>query len=625
MMLSLRACLSFPLLSLVIPRAGCDRTGPRLPGAAFPLPGSNATYDYVIVGGGTAGLALASRLAESFSVAVIEAGGFYQVDNSYQSIVPFYALVVSFLGLDPNTYSRHPLMDWDLISQPLSGAAGRRIHYAQAKTLGGSSSINTLAYVRANRGFYDRWAKTVGDDSYKFENMLPFFKRSPKLTPPDWKKRNTPNATFTYDPSAFSSNGGPIQVSWANWVDPTSSWLAKGLQAMGIPLSKEGFNSGKLTGGAWSNTLINPKNTHRSSAYEFLDSVIDKTDIQVYHHTQALKINFDAKKRATSVLVSTDGLEYTISASREIVLSAGVFHSPQLLMVSGIGPKATLNRFSIPLVADLPGVGQNLQDKIFFNVAYPVNTPTAGNIVNSPATRDAAEREYLETQSGPLSSAGGYLAFEKLPAPYRTPSHLSKRTRDLLSELPSDWPEIEYIVAGFPDAMGGTIGSLSPSLIAPFSRGNLTIKSSSIKDSPVFDLGWLTDPADQELALATFKRVRKDGWEKKTLDRIKTGPELFPGAAVKTDEEILSYIRSTANQLWHAVGTCKMGKKGEEGTGAVVDSAGRVLGGVSGLRVVDASVFPRAPPSHPTATIYALAEKIADVIRRGGNNNNNRI
>lgn len=281
-------------------------------------------------------MALASRLAESFKVAVVEAGGFYQVDNNVQSVVPFYGLVINFLGLDPDTYSRHPLMDWDLVSQPLGGAAGRRIHYAQAKTLGGSSSINALAYVRGNKGFYDRWAKVVGDDSYKFENFLPFFKRSPKLTPPDWKKRNTPNATFTYDPKAFDDKGGPIQVSWANWVDPTATWLAKGLQAMGIPLSKEGFNSGKLLGGAWSNTLINPKNTQRSSAYTFLENIIDKTDIAVYHHTQALKVNFDAQKKATSVLVSTDGLQYTLSASREIILSAGVFHSPQLLMLSGM-------------------------------------------------------------------------------------------------------------------------------------------------------------------------------------------------------------------------------------------------------------------------------------------------
>ncbi|KAM7204684.1 GMC oxidoreductase [Naviculisporaceae sp. PSN 640] len=594
-MLSPRTCLISLFFALSIPLAGCDRTGPRLPGEAYPLPGTNATYDYVIVGGGTTGLALASRLAESFKVAVVEAGGFYQVDNNVQSVVPFYGLVINFLGLDPDTYTRHPLMDWDLISQPLGGAAGEE------------------STTRKQR----RWGDPVGDDGYTFENFLSFLKRSPKLTPPDWKKRNTPNATFTYDPKAFDDKGGPIQVSWANWVDPTATWLAKGLQAMGIPLSKEGFNSGKLLGSAWSNTLIDPKNTQRSSAYTFLENIIDKTDIAVYHHTQAVKVNFDSQKKATSVLVSTDGLEYTLSASKELILSAGVFHSPQLLMLSGVGPKATLQQHNIPVVADLPGVGQNLVDKIFFNVLHGITTPSAANSVFDPATKDKVLRDYLENQAGPLSSAGGYLAFEKLPAPYRSASHLSKRTRDILSSYPADWPEIEYIVAGFPDGQGGTIGSLSPSLIVPQSKGNVTIRSNKISDPPVFDLGWLTDPADTEVAVAAFKRVRKDGWANNALEPIKVGGELVPGEAVQSDEDILKYIRQTANQLWHATGTCAMGKKGEEAKGAVVDSSGRVLGGVKGLRVLDASVFPFAPPSHPTATLYGLAEKIADAIVRG--------
>lgn len=248
---------------------------------------------------------------------------------------------------------------------------------------------------------------------------------------------------------------------------------------------------------------------------------------------------------------------------------------------------------------------------------HGVTTPSAANSVFDPATKDQVFRDYLENQSGPLSSAGGYLAFEKLPAPYRSASHLSKRTRDILAGYPADWPEIEYIVAGFPDGQGGTIGSLSPSLIVPQSKGNVTIRSNKITDPPVFDLGWLTDPADSEIALAAFKRVRKDGWADNALRPIKVGGELAPGEAVQSDEDILKYIRQTANQLWHATGTCAMGKKGEEGKGAVVDSAGRVLGGVKGLRVVDASVFPLAPPSHPTATLYGLAEKIADAIKKG--------
>ena len=365
-MLTLKGSLVSLFLSLAITPLADSRKTTRLPGSAFPNPGVNATYDYVgeckhplgpqglpvgmncsvvesniltkslVVGGGTTGLALASRLAESFSVAVIEAGGFYEVDSGIYSIVPFYSFLVPFLGNTPE-YTRQPLMDWNLVSQPLPGAAGRRIHYAQAKTLGGTSSINTLAYVRSSKGSYERWAKAVGDDGYKFENLLPYFKKSVHLTGPNWEKRDTPNATFTYDASAFGKKGGngPIQVSWANWVDPSGTWLAKMLTGMGIPMRRDGVNSGGMLGGAWSNTLIDPRNAQRSSAYEYLKQVIDTTDIAVYHHTQALKVNFDSRKKAASVLVSTDGLEYTISASKEIVISAGTFHSPQLLMVSG--------------------------------------------------------------------------------------------------------------------------------------------------------------------------------------------------------------------------------------------------------------------------------------------------
>lgn len=270
-------------------------------------------------------------------MAVIEAGGFYELDNGNQSVVPYYSLTIPFLDVTSG-YARQPLMDWDRTSVPLTHAGGRTIHYAMSKTLGGSSSHNTMAYVRSTKGTFQRWSEAVGDDSYKYENFLPYYKRCCTLTPPNWKKRNMPNATFTYDGSAFSSSrdGGPVHVSWANWVDPTTTWLAKALQAMGMPLSTEGLNSGKLSGfGAWSTTLISPGYAERSSATEYLKNAIDGTNIMVYHHTQALKVNFDSSKRATSVRVSTGGLEYTLRATRDIIISAGAIHSPQLLMVSG--------------------------------------------------------------------------------------------------------------------------------------------------------------------------------------------------------------------------------------------------------------------------------------------------
>lgn len=290
----------------------------------------------LVVGGGTAGLAIASRLAETASVAVVEAGGLYEIDNGNQSVVPFYGLAMPFFAPTPN-YTRQPLMDWDLVTVPQTGAGDRQIHYPRGKTLGGCSAINTMGYLRGTNGSYGHWADAVGDQSYTFDNLLPFFKKSAQLTPPDFAKRNTPNATFQYDATVFDASGGPLQVSWSNWVDPTTTWLAQAFQSVGMTLSTLGLNSGVLSGfGAWCTVTISPAHARRSSSESsYLRAAINNTGIMVYAHTQATKILFNGTT-ATGVSVSTQGLEYTLSAGKEVILSAGTFLSPQLLMVSGL-------------------------------------------------------------------------------------------------------------------------------------------------------------------------------------------------------------------------------------------------------------------------------------------------
>ncbi|KAF6829452.1 GMC oxidoreductase [Colletotrichum musicola] len=591
----------------------------RLFSSAFGYPGRDASYDYVVVGGGTAGLTLASRLAAtSASVAVVEAGGFYEVENGNNSVVPLLSLTgIAFIDPTPE-FTPQPLMDWSLVSEPIPGAGGRRVHYAQGKTLGGSSAINTMSYIRGTKGSYGLWAETVGDESFRWESMLPYFKRSVRLTPPDEEKRDNTNATVIFNPSDYDEAGGPLQVSWNNWVDPTLTWLARVVLSLGLTISPKGFSSGELAGhGAWVPSTIEPKRAQRStSESSFLRESIEKTGIIVYTHTQATKILFNGTQ-ATGVSVNSQGVDYTLTAGKEVILTAGTFHSPQLLQASGVGAREHLEALSIPVVADVPGVGQNLQDPIQIFVAYPVSTPSAQSLTADPALVPGFVAEYLRSGSGPYSSAAGFLAHERLPN--STLAGFSQSTREKLAFVPSDWPQLSFIVGSFSTGPGQTSGTLAAYLPFVFSRGNVTIETASVLGTaPKINLNWLSDEADVELAVAAVKRLRAAwGSEFANTPGFKAGPETLPGEAVQTDEEILEYVRANAGQVWHPVSTCAMGKEEDVAAGrAVVDSRGRVFG-VQGLRVADASTFPFAIPGHPQSAVYALAEKIADDIISG--------
>lgn len=264
-------------------------------------------------------------------------------------------------------------------------------------------------------------------------------------------------------------------------------------------------------------------------------------------------------------------------------------------------------------MSDLAGVGQNLWDQIFFNVLQGLTVPNTGTYLASPAQQAAARQEYTSNAAGPYSSAGGYLSFERLPSKYR--KGFSARTQEMLSKFPSDWPEIEYISSGFPsgNVNFSTIGAISATLLVPSSRGNVTISSSSILDPPVINMGWLTDPADGEILVAAFKRIR-DAWNSSAIASVVATPELVPGAATASDADILQSIRQSVQPIWHASSTCAMGKTGDKM--AVVDSRARVFG-VKGLRVVDNSITPFSVPGHPQSSVYMLAEKIAQDIMKG--------
>ncbi|KAK8061598.1 choline dehydrogenase [Apiospora phragmitis] len=570
----------------------------------------SGAYDYVIVGGGTAGLVMAERLSEdpNIKVAVIEAGTYYQISNPILSSTP--AGDSFFAGASPT--DTNPLVDWNIVTAPQAGANGRRVHYARGKCLGGSSARNFMIYQRGSAQSYQKWADAIGDNSYNWENFQPYFKKSVAFRTPSSSR--APNATAEYNPAAFNANGGPLEVGYPNYAQPFASWLQPSLNEIGIPTVQD-FNSGQLMGCQYAATTINSNMKRETSETSFLKIAAGRPNLTVIQLALAKKVLFDGNRRATGVVYQIGPLAFTAKAAREVIVSAGAFQSPQLLMVSGIGPAATLNRFNIPIIADRRGVGQGMQDHVFFGPSWRVKVSTLTRIANDPLYVAAQfAGPYSISKQGPLTSDGcDFLGWEKQAA------------ADLSSQFPADWPELEYIsgpgyigdfssiVAGQPRD-GYQYATLLGALVAPLSRGSVTLASADTADLPVVDPNWLTHPTDVAVAVAAYKRMRAAFAARAMQGVLADSVEYYPGPQVQSDAEILATIRKDVMTVWHASCTCRMGKVDDPD--AVVDSNARVIG-VTGLRVVDASSFALLPPGHPQSTVYALAEKIAAQIRAG--------
>ncbi|APA10037.1 hypothetical protein sscle_05g048070 [Sclerotinia sclerotiorum 1980 UF-70] len=604
------------VLALLFPTFANSSPDP-VPSFTFGTLGVDATFDYVVIGGGTAGLVVATRLSQqpNVSVAVIEAGGFYEIDNGNLSVIP--SDDIFFTGYSPA--DTNPLVDWSFVTVPQAGMNDRTLHYARGKCLGGSSGRNYFTYQRGTKQSYQRWASEVGDSSYEFDSLLPYFKKGVEFTPPNNALRPS-NASLSYNASAFDPNEGPLQVSIPIWANPFSSFAKLAFEVLGFR-SELDFVSGTLSGVQYNMNTIDPKQQTRSSSESSYLTTAATSSLRVFNGTLAKKILFNGTT-ASGVLVNTSGEEYRLFAKNEVILSAGAFQSPQLLMISGVGPKSTLNQYNIPIISELPGVGQNMWDHVVFGPSYQVSVITHSAVSNASYLELATEQFY-KNGSGMLGNPGGDLiAWEKLPNSYR--KSLSKATLNELATFPKDWPEIEYLIL---DAYAGNrsnpiayapktpymYAAPAAALVAPLSRGNVTISSTDTADPPLINPNWLSHPADQELAVAAFKRVR----ELMNTDEMKSitiGSEIFPGLDVSSDAQILESIKNYSTMVFHASATCKMGIASDPM--AVVDSKARVFG-TSKLRVVDAAAFPFLPPGHPQSTIYALAEKIAHDIITG--------
>lgn len=472
-----------------------------------------------------------------------------------------------------------------------------------------------MIYQRGTKQTYEKWADLVGDESYSWDALQPHFKKSVSFSEPS--ESRFANATAMYSKAAFSPSGGPLSVSYPNYAQPFSTWLEPALHEAGVPLTED-FNSGALLGAQYTATTIDPDTqTRESSQTSFLQESRNRLNLRIYSNTMAKKIVFDSDKRATGVIVKSDGMTFTLKARNEVILSAGAFQSPQMLMVSGVGPRAELERFDIPVIADRPGVGQGMEDHVFFGPTWRVNVPTVTKVANDLLfVGSEFVGHYSFDKDGPLANnIADFLAWEKLPRDMLTPE--ARRVLD--AEYPADWPDMEYLsaagyVGDFSNLLtmqpkdGYQYATILGALVAPRSRGTVTLQSADTDDLPLIDPKWLTDPTDVSAALATYKRLRQVFATKSMSEVLIDATEYFPGPKVQTDAEILRVIRDTVMTVWHASCTCRMGKVSDKT--AVVDKDAKVIG-VKGLRVVDASSFAMLPPGHPQSTVYMLAEKIS--------------
>ncbi|KAL3417977.1 GMC oxidoreductase [Phlyctema vagabunda] len=580
---------------------------------SFGLPGDDATFDYVVVGGGNAGLTVATRLVQQGvgTVAIIEAGSFYELTNGNVSTIP--AIGAQFSGKNEDDWQ--PLVDWGYDTTPQAGANGNPIHFARGKTLGGCSARNYMVYHRATVGAYDRWADQVGDDSFAFDSFINFYKKSINFTEPNMGARLA-NSTPHYTIEDIGDGVGPLSLTYSNSITPFSTQAVEGFAEIGLP-EVNGHLSGSLFGTSYALSTINAQTMNRdTSETSFLREGLQDPALTVYLQAQAKRVLFDENKKATGVEVDTEGFTYTLSARKEVILSTGVIGTPQLLMLSGVGPSETLTPLDIPIVADRPGVGQGMVDHIFSGIGYRVDSATLSTI-DRPEGKLEQGILYNTNGTGMYANTNTeVLAFEKIPERLR--ANWTAEVNATLAALPDDWPEIEYIsipslLTDMADSRAGSppdgfqYATLSFAMIAPMSRGGVTINSSDFHVHPLINPNYFTAESDVAIAVAGFKRAR-EFFASDAIAPHLVGEEYYPGASVQTDEEIAEFIRGAFNGMWHGTSTAAMGKVDNPLT--VVDSQARVLG-VEGLRVVDASAFPFLPPGHPMSTVYAFAEKIA--------------
>ena len=520
-------------------------------------------YDYIIVGAGSAGCVLANRLTEDPTVKVLllEAGG--KDSNSAIHMPAAFAKLF-----------KTPC-DWAYYTEPEAQLGSRNLYWPRGKVLGGSSSMNAMIYIRGHRNDYDSW-RNLGNFGWGYADVLPYFKKSEDQE---------------LGASDYHGVGGPMRVSNQRCLNPLSETFMEAAQQSGYQRNPD-FNGASQEGfGAYQ--VTQREGRRNSAAVAFLRPAMSRRNLTVRTDVQAFDIVFEGK-RAALVSFQKDGGSAQERAEREIILCAGAIGSPQLLMLSGIGPAKHLRSLDIPVLCDLPGVGANLQDHPAVPVAYEcsqaitlANAETLPNLVR-----------YMAFKTGPLTSnvgeAGGFV---------------KSSPRCAAPDLQYHFAPGYFVEHGFQKVKEHAY-TFGPTLVRPYSRGTLTLRSSNPLDAPVIHANYFSDPRDTQAILEGLKIARAIGAAKAFAKYRKR--ELLPGADAKDDQALRAHLAKFGETLYHPVGTCKMGSDGN----AVVDSELRVRG-VEGLRVVDASIMPIIPGGNTNAPTIMIAERAADLIKQG--------